>query len=121
VVSRAVRAAMGELAGTEALAHSVARRPTPELLCALAIVCTIQSTMDDVVRLVPAGTTEVPGFPTTDVFDEHGPWQRALPAAADLGAPVHLFGQRVADHGLLIPAALLGTGGWPALWRRAHR
>jgi hypothetical protein len=63
----------------------------------------------------------VPSFPTTDLLDEQGPWQHALPAAADLGAPVETFGQHIAEHGLLAPAALLGRGGWPALWHRAHR
>ncbi|WP_123742983.1 hypothetical protein [Saccharothrix texasensis] len=45
----------------------------------------------------------------------------ARAAAVDLGAPAELVEDRVAEHGLLVPAALLGTGGWPALWRRAHR
>jgi hypothetical protein len=123
VVARAVRKAMGELAGDEALARSVARRPTPELVCALVIAttCAISSPVDGTVPLTTAGTTAVPGFPTTDLLDEHGPWQHALTAAADLSASVELFGQRVAEHGLLVPAALLGRGGWPALWRRAHR
>jgi hypothetical protein len=122
VVARAVRKAMGELVGDEALARSVGRRPSPELVCVLAIAttCAIPSTVDDTVRLMTAGTTAVPGFPATDLFDEHGPWQHALAAAADLGAPVELFGRRIAEHGLLVPAALLGRGGWAALWRRAH-
>jgi hypothetical protein len=123
VVARVVRRAMGELAGSDALARSVARRPSPELVCALAIVttCATRSTMDDVVQPVAARKTKVPGFPATDLFDEHGPWQHAMPAAADLGAPVDLFAEHIAEHGLLIPAALLGNGGWAALWRRAHR
>ena len=123
VVARAVRRAMGELVGDKALARSIAHRPSPELVCALAIAttCAIPSTVDDTVRLITAGTTAVPGFPATDLFDEHGPWQHALAAAADLGAPVELFGRRIAEHGLLVPATLLGRGGWPALWRRAHR
>jgi hypothetical protein len=123
VVALAARKAMGELIDDHALARSVARRPSPELVCALVIAttCAISSALDDTVRLVAAGTTAVPGFPATHLFDEHGPWQLALPAAADLGAPVEEFGQRTAEHGLLAPAALLGSGGWPALWRRAHR
>jgi hypothetical protein len=121
VVAQAIRKAMGELAGGDTLARSVARRPSPELVCALVIATTCLSTVDDAVRLVAAGTTAVPGFPATDLLDEHGPWQHARTAAADLGAPVELFDERVAEHGLLVPAALLGRGGWPALWRRAHR
>jgi hypothetical protein len=116
VVARAVRAAMGELMGEELLARSVARRPTPELLCALVIAHTASSTVD-AVRLVPPGTTEVPGFPATDLLDPDGPWQQAIPVAAELGAAVDQFG----EQGLLVPAALLGRGGWPALWSRAHR
>ncbi|GLZ30940.1 hypothetical protein Lesp02_31290 [Lentzea sp. NBRC 105346] len=122
VVARAVRAAMGGLTGDDALARSVARRPSAELLCALAIATTCnRSTMDGAVQVVAARKTTVPGFPTSDLSDEHGPWQNALPAAAELGAPVELFWQRVAEHGLLIPAALLPKGGWATLWRRAHR
>ncbi|MEU0880165.1 hypothetical protein ABZ345_16315 [Lentzea sp. NPDC005914] len=119
-VARAVRGAMGTLIADEALARSVARRPTPELLCVLAIAttCAPQSTTDVV---TPPGTTAVPGFPASDLSDEHGPWQRALAAAAELGAPVDLFWHQVDEHGLLVPAALLGKGGWPALWSRAHR
>lgn len=123
VVGRAVRAAMGALLDDDALGRSVADRPSTELVCALAIAatCTPQSTPDTRVRVVAPRQTTVPGFPATSLADEHGPWQAALPAAAELGAPVELFWQRVAEHGLLVPAALLGRGGWPALWRRAHR
>ncbi|MFL6119889.1 hypothetical protein [Actinophytocola sp.] len=119
VVARAVRRAMGELLGDDALVRSVARRPSPELVCAL-VVATTCAAVNGTVRLTAPGTTAVPGFPATDLFDEQGPWQQALPAAADLGAPVAYFGERVAEHGLRAPAALLGRGGWPALWRRAH-
>ncbi|RZQ61196.1 hypothetical protein [Amycolatopsis suaedae] len=118
VVARAVRAAMGTLVGEDVLIRSVARRPSPELLCAVLIARTCgESTVDGEVRLVRPGSTTVPGFPATDLLDEDGPWQRALPAAAELGAPVESFGGR----GLLVPAALLGKGGWTALWSRAHR
>lgn len=123
VVARAVRKAMGELVGGEALHRSIARKPSPELVCTaiIATTCAHPSTVDRVVRLVAAGTTTVPGFPATDLLDEQGPWQQALPAAADLGTPVELFGERIAEQGLLAPAALLGRDGWLALWRRAHR
>ena len=120
VVARAVRLAMGVLIGDEALPRSVGSRPSPELVCALVIATTC-ATVDGAVLLVPPGTTAVPGFPATDLLDEQGPWQQALPAAADLGAPVEVFDQRVAEHGLLAPAGLLGRGGWPTLWHRAHR
>ncbi|MGZ3148274.1 hypothetical protein ACVDFE_41105 [Lentzea chajnantorensis] len=121
VVARSVRAAMGELLGDAALARSVARRPSTELVCALAIATTCsESTKDTVVVAGPRKTT-VPGFPPSDLADPQGPWQQALPAAADLGAPVDLFWSKIAEHGLLIPAAVLGKGGWPALWARLHR
>ncbi|WP_367130344.1 hypothetical protein [Saccharothrix sp. HUAS TT1] len=123
VVARSVRAALGELIGDDALVRSVARRPSTELLCALAIAttCATRSATEEVVQVVAARQTAVPGFPATDLSDEQGPWPDALAAAADLGAPVELFRERVAEHGLLVPAALLGKGGWPALWHRAHR
>jgi hypothetical protein len=123
VVARAVRAAMGELLGSDALARAVARRPSPELVCALVIAttCARPGAVGDTVRVVDAGTAAVPGFPATDLVDEHGPWQRALPAAAELGVPVGSFRRRVTERGLLAPAALLGRGGWVALWGRAHR
>ncbi|MCO1574150.1 hypothetical protein M8C13_00060 [Crossiella sp. SN42] len=123
VVARAVRAAVGELACDPVLGRSVARRPAPELVCALAIAatCATRSTMDGVVRVSEPREVTVPGFPVSDLFDGGGPWQRALAAAAELGAPVEVFAERIAEHGLLVPAVLLDKGGWPALWRRAHR
>jgi hypothetical protein len=122
VVARATRKAMGALRNDEVLTRSVARRPTPELVCALVIAstCAPDSTVD-AVRLTTPGTTTVPGYPATDVLDEQGPWQQSLPAAADLGAAVETFEANVTEHGLHAPATLLGKGGWPALWHRAHR
>ncbi|GAB3434246.1 hypothetical protein GCM10027436_11190 [Actinophytocola sediminis] len=118
VVALAVRRSLGELVDTEVFPRSVARRPTPELVCALVIATTCRPSIPDgSVRLLAPGVTEVPGFPATDLRDEDGPWQHALPAAAELGAHVASFG----EQGLLAPAGLLGKGGWPALWRRAHR
>lgn len=123
VVARAIRAAMGDLVHDEALARSAARRPSTELVCALAIAttCAPRSTTDTAVQVTEPKKTTVPGFPVTALNDEHGPWQNALAAAAELGAPVEQFWSRIAEHGLLVPAALLGKGGWPALWARTHR
>jgi len=122
-VARSVRAAMGELVGADALARSVARSPSPELVCALAIAttCAAESIKANVVQVVAKRRIKVPGYPATQLFDEDGPWQAALAGAAELGAPVDLFAEHIAEHGLLIPAALLGRGGWQALWSRAHR
>ncbi len=122
VVARAVRTAMGALAGDDALVRAVARRPSTDLLCALAIATTCNpSTLDKTAPVTEPRKTTVPGFPATDLSDEDGPWQRAMTAAAELGAPVELFWEGIAEHGLRVPAALLGKGGWPALWSRAHR
>jgi hypothetical protein len=123
VVARAVRTAMGALVDDDALARSVARSPSTELVCALTIAttCTPPSAKEKAVQVLARKKKAVPGFPASNLSDEDGPWQKALAAAAELGAPVELFPDRVAEHGLLVPAALLGTGGWPALWSRAHR
>lgn len=118
---QAVRAGIGALVGSDALAAAVAAEPTPELICAIAITTTCAPDSGATVAVTAPGRTAVPGFPTTDLADAHGPWQQALDAAADLGAPLHLYEQRVMDHGLLVPAALLDTCDWPTLWRRAHR
>lgn len=121
VVARSIRTAMGDLLGDDAIARSVARRPSTELLCALAIATTCSSTTDNTVQVVAKKKTTVPGFPVSRLNDKNGPWQHALAAAADLGAPVERFWEQIAERGLLVPAALLGKGGWPALWARAHR
>jgi hypothetical protein len=120
VVARAIRAAMGELPGDDSLARSIARRPSTELVCALAIATTCAGS-HGTVQVAGARKTVVPGFPASDLSDEDGPWQAAMSAAAELGAPVDVFWERIAEHGLVVPAALVGTGGWPALWNRAHR
>ncbi|TDV54188.1 hypothetical protein [Actinophytocola oryzae] len=121
VVARTVRKAMGDLVGSETLYRSAARNPSVEFLCALVIATTCTPTSQDTVRLVAPGATAVPGFPATDLSDEQGPWQQALPAAAELGTPVDSFDQRIAEDGLRVPTALLDRGGWPALWHRARR
>lgn len=120
VVALAIRRAIGTADLAHAVASAVARDPTPELVCATVIAATCTESTVDVVRVTEPGATAVPGFPATDLFTD-GPWRHALPAAAELGAPVEVFEQRVAEKGLLAPAALLGRGGWPALWARAHR
>jgi hypothetical protein len=120
VVARATRKAIGKLANDDTLARAVARHPSSELVCALIITTTCTPTTNPV-RLTTPGTTRVPGFPTTDLLDEQGPWQQALRAAADLGAPVESFNQRITEHGLLAPTALVGKDGWPTLWHRTHR
>ncbi|MCE7008139.1 hypothetical protein LWC34_35775 [Kibdelosporangium philippinense] len=110
------------LFGLSATKRVGASNPSPGLVCALAIATTCSpSTMDGLAQVAEKRKRTVPGFPASDLADADGPWQHALPAAAELGAPVGLFWQRIAEHGLLIPAALLDKGGWQALWSRAHR
>ncbi|MFF0724479.1 hypothetical protein [Streptomyces sp. NPDC004134] len=62
----------------------------------------------------------MPGFPATGLDDPEGPWQRAFPAARELGADTGAFWDGVAADGLRAPASWLAAG-WPALWARAHR
>jgi hypothetical protein len=57
----------------------------------------------------------------TTLDDADGPWQRAFPAARELGADTGVFWERIGEDGLRIPAAWLKAGGWNALWARAHR
>lgn len=124
LVARRIRAALGRLAraGDPVLADHVARRADTALLCALVVAVT--SWPDAGLPTVPVtrpGETGVPGFPRTDLDDPDGPWRRAFPAAAELGADLAVFSERVATDGLRVPSAWLGHGGWPALWQRAAR
>jgi hypothetical protein len=48
-------------------------------------------------------------------------WEASWPDAAELGAAAGGFWDRIADHGLLLPASWLPAGGWPVLWSRAAR
>jgi hypothetical protein len=63
----------------------------------------------------------VPGFPASALHEETGPWASAWPDAQELGAARESFWDRIAEHGLLVPAGWLSPGGWPALWQTAHR
>ncbi|MEU7746987.1 hypothetical protein [Nonomuraea sp. NPDC049158] len=50
-----------------------------------------------------------------------GTADEASAAAAELGADLTTFWDRVAANGPRVPPAWLGHGGWPALWSRAAR
>jgi hypothetical protein len=107
-----VRIALGRLIrdGDPDLAHHLATRPAQPMLCAMALAATAMP--GDRVVVVAPGTTEVPGFPATDLADE--PWRTARAAAAELG------GAPAEADGLRIPAAWMPRG-WPALWAAAGR
>ncbi|MDL4817801.1 hypothetical protein [Actinomadura opuntiae] len=122
LVARRVRAAIGRLAVQDdpAVARAVAHRPTEPLLCALAVLVTCAAPDVPLAIVVPPRKIAVPGYPATTLKDEDGPWRRALPDAAELGADTALLWDEVAARGLRVPASWLGAGGWTALWSRAH-
>jgi len=73
-----------------------------------------------VIAVAPPGAVAVPGFPAASLND--GPWRRAWPDAAELGATTERFWDQIAAGGLLVPTAWLAAGGgWSALWSRAAR
>ncbi|MGW4118047.1 hypothetical protein [Nocardia sp. NPDC004711] len=129
LIAQRVRAAIGRLArrGDPALTHAITRHPTPDLLCPLILATTCTPTHSTPVTAISAPrATTVPGYPATSLSAPEGPWLTAWPAALELGTPDpgpdhETFWSHIADHGLLIPTAWLGSGGWPALWSRAHR
>ncbi|MCK2212308.1 hypothetical protein MF672_000625 [Actinomadura sp. ATCC 31491] len=123
LVGRRVRAALGRLArdADPVLARQVARDPGRDVLCALVVAVTCWDVSEPTVPVTGPGESAVPGYPRSDLEDPAGPWRRALAGAGELGADVDAFRDRVAAGGLRVPAAWLGTGGWPALWQRACR
>ncbi|MEV0091135.1 hypothetical protein [Streptomyces sp. NPDC050738] len=122
LVTLRVRAALGRLMhdGDEVMARSLARRTTVPLLCAAVVAVNCRTPGAELTPIAPPRIITVPGFPAADLADPDGPWQRALPAARELGAETTAWWDRIAEHGLRIPTAWLGAGGWPALWSRAH-
>lgn len=121
LVVRRIRTAVGRLAraADPVLAQAIGRDSDTDVLCALVIAATIWP-LETVPVTEPAQTT-VPGFPSSTLADETGPWHQALPAAAELGADLTSFWDRVTANGLRVPPTWLGHGGWPALWKRAAR
>ncbi|WP_433149490.1 hypothetical protein ACQPZ8_11025 [Actinomadura nitritigenes] len=122
LVARRVRAAIGRLAVRDdpAVARAVGHRTTEPLLCALTVLITCAAPEIPLAGVVPPRKVHVPGYPATTLKDEDGPWRRALPDAAELGADTGSFWDAVAGRGLRVPASWLGAGGWTALWARAH-
>lgn len=121
LVVRRIRAAIGRLAraADPVLAQAIGRGADTDLLCALVIATTIWPL--ETIPVTEPAHTSVPGFPASTLSDENGPWHRAFPAAAELGADLTTFWDHVATGGLRIPPTWLGHGGWPALWNRAAR
>ncbi|MWA05990.1 hypothetical protein F8568_037690 [Actinomadura sp. LD22] len=122
LVGRRVRAAIGRLALLDdpVIARAVAHRTTGPLLCALTVLVTCAGPEIPLATVVPPRKIRVPGYPATTLKDGDGPWLRALPDAAELGAATGSLWDAVAAHGLRVPASWLGAGGWTALWSRAH-
>ncbi|MFG2003477.1 hypothetical protein ACGFNU_30390 [Spirillospora sp. NPDC048911] len=118
LVSHRIRAAMGDLACRDEL--TLPRRTPAPMLCALLVAITCRTPAIDLTPITPPRTVTIPGFPVTALGDEEGPWQRAFPEARELGADTAVFWERIAEHGLRIPARWLGPGGWPVLWASAN-
>ncbi|MEO3851186.1 hypothetical protein ABGB09_26785 [Streptomyces sp. B8F3] len=118
-----VRAALGHLLYEDdaALARVVSRRPPTPLLCAAAVAVTCRAPEIRLAAVAEPRAVTVPGYPATSLDDPEGPWQRAFPAARELGADTAAFWDGVAADGLRAPASWLAAAGWPALWSRAHR
>lgn len=122
LMARRVRRAIGALAVRDdpVIADALAKPAAEPLLCALAVAVTCSAPDADLAVVAPPRTVTVPGYPATSLADEDGPWQRALPAARELGTDTSVFWDEIAEHGLRVPASWLAHGGWPALWSRAH-
>ena len=134
LVARRVRIAIGNLAIQDdaVIARALADRATEPLLCALTVMVTCRAPAIDLTTVASPRTLTVPGYPAavlhkvpgypgTFLDDENGPWQRAFPAARELGADTSAFWDEIAEHGLRVPASWLADGSWTTLWSRAHR
>lgn len=123
LVAVRVRRALAHLARTSdpIFVQAVSTHPTPAVLCPL--ILTITSTPDihtATIAVATPGADAVPGFPATSLSDPDGPWQQSWPSAIEVGADQDSFAAQLAQTGLRVPAAWLPSGGWPALWSRAH-
>ncbi|MFG2088459.1 hypothetical protein [Spirillospora sp. NPDC048824] len=122
LAGRRTRRAIGRLAVQDdpVIARALARRATEPLLCALIVTVNCDASGIEPVPVTAPRRVRVPGYPATTLKDGDGPWQRALPAARELGADTAAFWDGIAGHGLRVPASWLASGGWTALWARAH-
>src|SRR5690606_17707095 len=118
LVARRTRRALGRLALRDdpMIARVLARRVTEPLLCALVVAVNCAASDIEMVPVTGRRKVTVPGYPVTALNDENGPWQRALPAARELGADTAVLWDAIASHGLRVPASWLGPGGWTGLW-----
>ncbi|MGI5244211.1 hypothetical protein [Dactylosporangium sp. CA-139066] len=121
LVAQRVRATLGDLLreGHPALVAARPRGITVPMLCACALAVTTWSGPG--LAVLGPRKVHVPGFPASALHEETGPWAAAWPDAEELGAVRESFWDRIAEHGLLVPAGWLVQGGWPALWQTAHR
>lgn len=122
ILAHRLRAVLARLCGDAhpALTRALVAHPDTATVCALAqaITCAYDYPERTVAVSEPRAAT-VPGFPASSLSDPAGPWQLAWPEAVTLGAEKERFWDRIADTGLLVPAAWLNTGGWQGLWSRA--
>jgi hypothetical protein len=123
LAARRTRRAIGRLAYEDhpVIARALTGRPPGPLLCALTVMITCRAPAIALTAVTPPGTVTVPGYPATTLDDATGPWQQAFAAARELGADTGSFWPEIAENGLRVPASWLASGGWTALWARAHR
>jgi hypothetical protein len=123
LAARRTRRAIGRLAYEDdpVIARAISERPAVSPLCALTVMITCRAPAIGLTPVAPPRAVIVPGYPAAGLDDENGPWQRALPAARELGADTESFWAEIAENGLRVPTSWLVPGGWTALWARAHR
>ena len=122
LAARRTRRAIGRLAVQDdpAIARALTRHATEPLLCALLVAVNCEAPAIELAPVTARRRIRVPGYPSTTLKDENGPWRRAMPAARELGADTAVFWERIRAHGLRVPASWIAAGGWTALWSRAH-
>jgi hypothetical protein len=122
LVFRGLRAGLGRLARGDdpVLAPAAARHADTGLLCALVLAVSTGPGVDPaaVTPVTTPDSVSVPGFPSSQLDDNDGPWQRARADAAELGADPAWTPSGLV---LVVPTAWLAPGGWRALWARAAR
>ena len=128
LASRRIRVALFELLalGDARLDRAVAARPHTGFVATAVLVLTAGHEPDGArFDSIPvAGDGALPGRPRTTLTGAGGAWADALGSAQEVGvAPARLDEVLAGAPGghLLVPAAWLPAGGWPAFWGRAHR
>jgi hypothetical protein len=101
-----------------ALASAVTASPDASLIRAAALAVTSWGESAMSTAVTGARQVGVPGFPRTALDDEA--WSGSWPDAVELGGAAEGFWDRIATHGLLLPASWVPHG-WASLWSRANR